>query len=56
MEFHLKVVSEHLTGAFEYLETTESERLYGEPHDRGGGSDPPTRVMQSAMGSATLAR
>ena len=34
----------------------DSERLYGEPHDRGGGSDPPTRVMQSAMGSATLAR
>jgi hypothetical protein len=31
MEFHLKVVSEHLTGAFEYLETTESEQLYGAP-------------------------
>jgi predicted metallo-beta-lactamase superfamily hydrolase len=33
MEFHLKVVSEHLTGAFEYLETTESECLYGAPSD-----------------------
>ena len=33
MEFHLKVVSEHLTGAFEYLETTESEQLYGSPSD-----------------------
>jgi hypothetical protein len=33
MEFHLKVVSEHLTGAFEYLETTESEQLYGAPSD-----------------------
>ena len=31
MEFHLKVVSEHLTGAFEYLETTQSEQLYGAP-------------------------
>jgi hypothetical protein len=33
MEFHLKVVSEHLTGAFEYLETTQSEQLYGAPSD-----------------------
>jgi hypothetical protein len=33
MEFHLKVVSEHLTGAFEYLETTETEQLYGAPSD-----------------------
>ena len=33
MEFHLKVVSEHLTGAFEYLEATESEQLYGSPSD-----------------------
>ena len=33
MEFHLKVVSEHLTGAFEYLEATESEQLYGAPSD-----------------------
>jgi len=33
MEFHLKVVSEHLTGAFEYLETTQSEQLYGAPSE-----------------------
>jgi predicted metallo-beta-lactamase superfamily hydrolase len=33
MEFHLKVVSEHLTGAFEYLETTQTEQLYGAPSD-----------------------
>jgi predicted metallo-beta-lactamase superfamily hydrolase len=33
MEFHLKVVSEHLTGAFEYLEATVGEQLYGSPSD-----------------------
>lgn len=33
MEFHLKVISEHLTGAFEYLGETESEQLYGAPSD-----------------------
>jgi predicted metallo-beta-lactamase superfamily hydrolase len=33
MEFHLKIVSEHLTSAFEYLETTESEQLYGAPSE-----------------------
>jgi predicted metallo-beta-lactamase superfamily hydrolase len=33
MELHLKIVSEHLTGAFEYLETTEREQLFGTPSE-----------------------
>jgi quinol monooxygenase YgiN len=31
MEFHMKVVSEHIRNAFEYLETTESAQVYGTP-------------------------
>lgn len=31
MEFHLKVITEHLSSAFDYLDTTESEQVYGTP-------------------------
>lgn len=31
MELHMKVVADHLSGAFEYLEATESEQIYGRP-------------------------
>lgn len=31
MEFHMKVISEHLTDAFDYLEATVSEQIYGAP-------------------------
>jgi quinol monooxygenase YgiN len=33
MEFHLKLISEHLEGAFDYLEATVSEQVYGTPSD-----------------------
>lgn len=33
MEFHMKVISEHLSDAFDYLETTESEHVYGAASD-----------------------
>jgi len=33
MEFHMQVIAEHLTGAFEFLEATESEQYYGMPSD-----------------------
>lgn len=29
MEFHMTVISEHMTGAFEYLDTTVGEQIYG---------------------------
>ncbi len=31
MELHMKVISEHLTNSFEYLDATESEQIYGQP-------------------------
>ena len=31
MEYHMKVVSEHLSNAFEFLESTESQQVYGQP-------------------------
>lgn len=31
MEFQMRVVSDHLSSAFEYLEGTESEQVYGTP-------------------------
>lgn len=33
MAFHIGVVSEHLSSAFDYLESTESEQFYGAPSD-----------------------
>jgi quinol monooxygenase YgiN len=33
MEFHMKLVAEHIRGAFEYLEKTESQQIYGTPSD-----------------------
>jgi len=33
MEFHMKLISEHLDGAFDYLDTTVSEQVYGTPSD-----------------------
>ena len=29
MEFHMKVISEHLSGAFDYIDTILSEQYYG---------------------------
>jgi hypothetical protein len=29
MEFHMKVISEHLSGAFDYIDTIVSEQYYG---------------------------
>jgi len=29
MEFHMQVISEHLTGAFDYIDTIVSEQYYG---------------------------
>jgi quinol monooxygenase YgiN len=31
MEFHMQVISTHLANAFDVLESTESEQLYGKP-------------------------
>jgi len=31
MEFHMQVISKHLENAFDVLEATESDQLYGEP-------------------------
>lgn len=31
MEFHMKVISEHLTSCFDYLEAAVSEQVYGAP-------------------------
>jgi len=31
MEFHMQVISEHLSGAFDYLEAVESEQYFGAP-------------------------
>ena len=31
MALHMKVVANHLGGAFEYLEATESEQIFGRP-------------------------
>jgi quinol monooxygenase YgiN len=33
MEFHLQVVSEHINSAYDYLERTENEEIYGTPSD-----------------------
>ena len=33
MEFHMKLVAEHIRDAFEYLEGTESHQVYGTPSD-----------------------
>ena len=33
MEYHLQVVSHHINGAYDYLERTESEQIYGAPSD-----------------------
>ena len=33
MEFHLKVVGEHIRGAYDYLEETESIDVFGKPTD-----------------------
>ena len=33
MEFHMNVISEHLSSAFEWLDTVESEQVYGRPTD-----------------------
>jgi quinol monooxygenase YgiN len=33
MEFHMQVISEHVAGAFEYLEATESEQYFGAATD-----------------------
>ena len=34
MELHMQVIAEHLTGAFEYLDTTEHEQYYGRTSER----------------------
>ena len=33
MEFHMKVVGEHIRGAYDYLEETESIEVFGQPSD-----------------------
>jgi quinol monooxygenase YgiN len=33
MEFHMKVISEHLSGAFEYIDTILSEQYFGPMSD-----------------------
>jgi quinol monooxygenase YgiN len=33
MEFHMKVLAEHIRDAFDYLEKTQSEQVYGTPSD-----------------------
>jgi hypothetical protein len=33
MEFHLEVVSDHISSAYDYLERTENEEIYGTPSD-----------------------
>ena len=33
METHMKVIAEHLTDAFNYLDTAVSEQVYGAPSD-----------------------
>jgi hypothetical protein len=33
MEFHMEVISEHLSDAFDYLDKTVSEQVYGAPSD-----------------------
>jgi quinol monooxygenase YgiN len=33
MEFHMKLVAEHVRDAFDYLEKTQSEQVYGTPSD-----------------------
>ncbi|SRR6266487_3731540 len=33
MEFHMQVISEHLSDAFEYIEAIESEQYFGTPSD-----------------------
>ena len=50
----ISVVQVHRAPASAGSQSQRGKRC--EPHDRGGGTDLPTRVMQSAMGSATLAR
>jgi len=48
MELHMEVIAEHLTGAAEYLETTEHEQYYGRKSSRlanivNSSSCPPVR-------------
>lgn len=33
MEFHMSVISEHMAGVFDYLESTVSEQTYGRPSE-----------------------
>ena len=34
MEFHMHLIAEHLSGAFDYLDTTVSEQYYGTKSER----------------------
>jgi len=59
MRFHMQVISEHLASATGWLESTESELIYGEPYEgmvelfRSYAPDTPILVLPAHEGGFT---
>jgi hypothetical protein len=51
MEFHMKVVGEHIRGAYDYIEKTESIDVFGRPTDALLGCTVRPRPRERPCGS-----
>jgi hypothetical protein len=61
MELHMQLISEHLSGAFDYLETTVREQYYGtksehlsKPRRLGGAGAPVTTCRPLRVHRTTI--